>query len=33
VWFSASYPGANPETISDRLATPLEEAINGVEEH
>lgn len=28
---SASYPGANPKTISETVATPLEEAINGVE--
>jgi len=28
---SASYPGANPRTIADTVAGPLEEAINGVE--
>ena len=27
----ASYPGANPKTISDTVAAPLEQAINGVE--
>jgi multidrug efflux pump len=27
----ANYPGANPKVISDTVATPLEEAINGVE--
>lgn len=27
----ASFPGANPETISQTVATPLEEAINGVD--
>ncbi|MEO1204684.1 MAG: efflux RND transporter permease subunit, partial [Pseudomonadota bacterium] len=27
----ASYPGANPQTISETVAAPLEEAINGVE--
>src|SRR2546425_1852857 len=27
----ASYPGANPKTISDTVASPLEQAINGVE--
>ncbi|MEJ6655377.1 MAG: multidrug efflux RND transporter permease subunit [Pseudomonas sp.] len=31
VLVSASYPGANPRTISETVATPLEEAINGVE--
>ena len=31
VLVSASYPGANPKTISETVATPLEEAINGVE--
>lgn len=29
---SAAYPGANPEVIADTVATPLEQAINGVEE-
>lgn len=28
---SASYPGANPEVIAETVATPLEQAINGVE--
>ena len=32
VLVSASYPGANPQTISETVATPLEEAINGVED-
>jgi multidrug efflux pump len=27
----ANYPGANPKVIAETLATPLEEAINGVE--
>src|SRR4029079_8190862 len=27
----ATYPGANPKEISETVATPLEEAINGVE--
>lgn len=27
----ASYPGANPETIADTVAAPLEQEINGVE--
>ena len=27
----ATYPGANPKTISDTVAAPLEQAINGVE--
>src|SRR6266487_2963965 len=27
----ASYPGANPKTISETVAAPLEQAINGVE--
>ena len=27
----ASYPGATPETIARTVATPLEQAINGVE--
>src|SRR5690349_13895144 len=27
----ASYPGANPKVIAETVATPLEEAINGVE--
>ncbi|WP_153787948.1 efflux RND transporter permease subunit [Pseudomonas sp. EMN2] len=31
VLVTASYPGANPKTISTTVATPLEEAINGVE--
>jgi HAE1 family hydrophobic/amphiphilic exporter-1 len=29
---SANYPGANAETVSRAVATPLEEAINGVED-
>ncbi|MEM1262054.1 MAG: multidrug efflux RND transporter permease subunit [Pseudomonadota bacterium] len=29
---NASYPGANPTTISETVAAPLEEAINGVED-
>src|SRR6266404_6333579 len=28
----ASYPGANPKTISETVAAPLEQIINGVEE-
>ncbi|UHQ54700.1 efflux RND transporter permease subunit [Microbulbifer sp. YPW16] len=31
VQVTARYPGANPKTISETVATPLEEAINGVE--
>ena len=27
----AQYPGANPRVISETVATPLEESINGVE--
>ena len=27
----AQYPGANPQVIAETVATPLEEAINGVE--
>ena len=27
----AIYPGANPKTLSEAVATPLEEQINGVE--
>src|SRR5438477_7622834 len=27
----ATYPGANPRTISETVAAPLEQAINGVE--
>ena len=27
----ASYPGANPKVIADTVASPLEQAINGVE--
>src|SRR5213078_117289 len=27
----ASYPGANPKTIAETVASPLEQAINGVE--
>ena len=29
---SASYPGANPVVISETVAAPLEQAINGVED-
>ncbi len=29
---TTSYPGANPQVISDTVATPLEEQINGVED-
>jgi len=29
---TARYPGANPKTISETVATPLEEAINGVDD-
>src|SRR3984893_16500023 len=29
---STSYPGATPETISETVATPLEQEINGVED-
>src|SRR5213596_1440282 len=28
----AAYPGANPKVIAETVATPLEEAINGVED-
>src|SRR3954462_5053092 len=28
---SASYPGANAQTVADTLAAPLEQEINGVE--
>ncbi len=31
VQVTATYPGANPSTIADTVAAPLEEAINGVE--
>src|SRR5688572_6500879 len=31
VGVTAIYPGANPKTIADTVAAPLEEAINGVE--
>jgi multidrug efflux pump len=31
VQVTATYPGANPQTISETVAAPLEEAINGVE--
>ena len=27
----ATYPGANSQTIAETVATPLEQAINGVE--
>jgi multidrug efflux pump len=29
---TTSYPGANPQVIADTVATPLEQAINGVED-
>jgi hydrophobe/amphiphile efflux-1 (HAE1) family protein len=29
---TASYPGANPQVISDTVATPIEQQINGVED-
>ena len=29
----AEYPGANPKVIAETVATPLEEAINGVGKH
>jgi multidrug efflux pump len=29
----AQYPGANPKVIAETVATPIEEQINGVEEH
>ncbi|MEE2730766.1 MAG: multidrug efflux RND transporter permease subunit [Pseudomonadota bacterium] len=32
VQVTANYPGANPKTIAETVATPLEEAINGVED-
>src|ERR1043165_2509671 len=28
----ATYPGANPKTISETVASPLEQAVNGVED-
>jgi len=28
----ATYPGANPKTIAETVASPLEQAINGVED-
>src|SRR5947208_2370567 len=28
----ATYPGANPQVIAETVATPLEEAVNGVED-
>src|SRR5512134_38244 len=31
VQVTANYPGANPRTIADTVAGPLEEAVNGVE--
>ncbi|HHE8307364.1 TPA: efflux RND transporter permease subunit, partial [Pseudomonas aeruginosa] len=31
VQVTASYPGANPQVIADTVASPLEQAINGVE--
>ena len=32
VMVRAIYPGANPKVIAETVATPLEEAINGVED-
>ncbi len=29
----ASYPGANPKIIAETVSSPLEQAVNGVEEH
>jgi hydrophobe/amphiphile efflux-1 (HAE1) family protein len=31
VLVTATYPGANPKTIAETVATPLEQAINGIE--
>jgi hydrophobic/amphiphilic exporter-1 (mainly G- bacteria), HAE1 family len=31
VQIQASYPGADPETLADTVATPIEEQVNGVE--
>ena len=31
VQVTANYPGANPRTIADTVAGPIEEAVNGVE--
>ena len=31
VQVTASYPGANPQVIADTVASPLEQAVNGVE--
>ena len=31
VLVTAAYPGANPKTIADTVASPIEEAVNGVE--
>ena len=31
VQVSATYPGANPRTIAETVAGPIEEAVNGVE--
>jgi hydrophobic/amphiphilic exporter-1 (mainly G- bacteria), HAE1 family len=31
VQVQASYPGADPETLADTVATPIEEQVNGVE--
>src|SRR3974390_1921753 len=28
----ATYPGANPKTIAETVASPLEQAVNGVED-
>jgi multidrug efflux pump subunit AcrB len=31
VQIQASYPGADPETLAETVATPIEEQVNGVE--
>jgi multidrug efflux pump subunit AcrB len=31
LWLRAIYPGASPEVIGETVASPLEEAINGIE--
>ena len=31
VQISATYPGADPETLAETVATPIEEQVNGVE--
>ena len=30
---TARYPGANPKVIADTVATPIEQEVNGVEQH